>query len=93
MTMLKAAPSESSVVRINGVSLSAVTAVSEYERRSEKTITATISSLSASVPCATVRSLSSASHSPCKRAHGYTPAAAVPISAASKSQTARKFRE
>lgn len=39
MTMLKAAPSESSVVRINGVPLSAVTAVSEYERCSEKTIT------------------------------------------------------
>lgn len=39
MTMLKAAPSESSVVKINGAPLSAVTAVSEYERRSEKTIT------------------------------------------------------
>ncbi len=39
MTMMKAAPSESSIVRLNGVPLSAVTAVSEYERRSEKTIT------------------------------------------------------
>lgn len=38
MTMLKTAPSESSAVRINGVPLSAVTAVSEYERRSEKTV-------------------------------------------------------
>ena len=39
MTMLKTAPSESSVVKINGAPLSAVTAVSEYERRSEKTVT------------------------------------------------------
>lgn len=39
MTMLKAAPCESAPVRLNGVPLSAVVGVSEYERRSEKTIT------------------------------------------------------